>query len=279
MHPDPEQTESDQKGSKITTNQRDHATNKREGYPCPKDGAVTDVARATIDAVVALWRMACFGWGKVRRCLKGNSELITALSTVALVAVAFLQWDVLHKTWDVLHKTDDTLRDTLKANKAQTRAMVYFQTSGWTKKRGEIPRLPRFIIGNSGLTETLNLRYATDCLSSDEEVVDPVKENEDALRARIIEGYTLGPRQAPDGFGGGIPLCGPDRVPFPYKEFVYVYGCASYQDIFGAEHQTQFCARVHPFDRQGIDVGGHCKTTRRSCVDKDCKQKSVCDPP
>src|SRR5271156_1051212 len=96
----------------------DRTANCCRTAPQPRPGIVTDIAGYAIKNFGTIWTFIRTKSRGLLQCLRNNSELLLAITIVALFVVGILQWST-------FENSDQTLKETLATTKAFNRAFVF----------------------------------------------------------------------------------------------------------------------------------------------------------
>jgi hypothetical protein len=189
--------------------------------------------------------------------------VVTAVVTVALAGVAWLQWGT-------LEKTDHTLR-------AGQRAFVFVKQGAWTtgKKVGdEVNRSLAVVWENNGNSQTRDMRVSLWCpRPSAFETVDPITSGRSPEISNVNR--LLGPKQSV--WGGVCHYSTTELENIRSKRLPwFVAAKATYFDIFGEPHVTEYCSTILNLegdfrDPNVVPTNDAVGCDAHNCADDECK--------
>jgi hypothetical protein len=196
-------------------------------------------------------------------------QFLLVLCTIGLIAVGYLQVRVL-KT------TDQTLKDTLSANRASQRASVYLKNIDRQIGPGTDGK-PVLIYtanwANGGTTETRGLKVWSVCDPGEPQYLGPDFKKFMAQHPEALTQDSIGPNAV-----HAVWTCAASAesiIQQIYRNGWFVYGRATYQDVFSASHVTEFCyqARFTTATVEGITLST-CSgaAAKHNCTDDECEK-------
>jgi hypothetical protein len=172
--------------------------------------------------------------------------------------------------------TRESIKISKQALTAGQRAFLYSAGWRWQLQSDGKTKFYRFIVSweNTGNTPTRNARISLDCPGSPTHVADPQTLARPEMG--MVATRTFGPKQAFDT--GGICDWEISYVTKLAKgDFrIYLLARATYDDLFGDKHVTEFCRELIGLEGPlGVDIGhgatffdSPCET--HNCADQEC---------
>jgi hypothetical protein len=189
--------------------------------------------------------LAIIKWTRALAIWTGLLVIVSLCSAL----IAFFQW----RSQD---KADQTTRD---ASVALQRAFLIFQRLNVSVGRDQAVEHWVPIWENTGNTPTKSLVIRTGCRISETSIGDPFNFPQTSEFSRTF----AGPKNIVYGDG-----CHPLRQQIEEvkggKQFFYIFGDATYEDVFGVKHVTEFCQVL----RAGYQLTSLCSA--HNCADQEC---------
>ena len=179
-------------------------------------------------------------WGAFAWCMVWewpDAERVIAIFTVVLGFATWLLW----------RSTDRLVRGAEETAERQLRAHISVAPKDLHFLQQDAPAFATFAIKNNGLTPASDMRY----VAALERLEFPLPENQGDLVAPII-GQRL-PRQpvhpGAEVIGEAIDVIGMNKKDFEeifsgIGHPLFIFGMVIYNDVFGIERRTKFCAYV-----------------------------------
>jgi hypothetical protein len=271
-----EQSGPNQKDNKVLaqTGEGQQAAAKSHTNPNPKRCGVLNCSYA----------IACRCWRGIRWVVHGlnsNHGIITAIATVAIGIVAWLQWETFEKT-DQTMKSGERAAVVSYDLKIVPLVLKQFKLIYWVVSP---------IIENAGNTSTQNMRFYLGRFdivpiipNLNMDPVDPYKTELDY--SSLPNAVALGPKAKI--VGTTIIITQDEAAQMRDKKLtISIMGQAVYEDVYGAKHETVFCYQLLGGTGTTGDIGlygdravptqlypelSYRMCGHNNCTDKECGQ-------